>query len=92
MTTSYRRDSDIPRPFGSKNEAIRNARYKNGELIEDDETHINNIMKYKNPKNTKYAAWIVSSLGIFSNGKEPWPAVVWRGGLSFLSVNPRRRI
>lgn len=61
MTTSYRRDSDIPRPFGSKNEAIRNARYKNGELIEDDETHINNIMKYKNAPNTKYAAWIVSN-------------------------------
>ena len=64
MTTSYRRDSDIPRPFGSKNDAIRNARYKNGVLIEDDEAHIRNIMKYKNPANTKYAAWIVSSLEI----------------------------
>ena len=65
MTTSYRRDSDIPRPYGTKNEAIRNARYKKGKLIEDDKTHIENIMKYKNPKNTKYAAWIVSSLENF---------------------------
>ena len=27
LTTSYRRDSDVPRPFGDANSALQDARY-----------------------------------------------------------------
>ena len=60
LTTSYRRDSDIPRPFGNKDQTIRAARFEGHELQQTDEEHIKLIMDRKNPANTSYAAWVVS--------------------------------
>lgn len=61
LTASYRRDSDIPRPFGAKNDVIRSVRYQNGVLAQSNEEHISVIMNRKNPPNTKYVSWVVSN-------------------------------
>ena len=69
LTTSYRRDSDIPRPFGTAEKALLSARYN---LVTDEETgelhfvevmspddHIKQIMAAKQAKS--YATWLVSN-------------------------------
>lgn len=61
LTTSYRRDSDIPRPFGTKNDILRSVRYNNGIKVQGDEEHLSILMNRKNAPNTKYAAWVVSN-------------------------------
>jgi len=71
LTTSYRRDSDIPRPFGSAEKALLDARYmlvnrtENGETalhyeeIQSGEENIAQIMG--NKKEGPYATWLVSN-------------------------------
>ena len=75
LTTSYRRDSDIPSPFGSAEKALLYARYsfmnitnpttgleelRYVEVVTPDD-HIEQIMAAKKPG--AYATWLVSDCG-----------------------------
>lgn len=67
LTTSYRRDSDIPRPFGDANSALQDARYlwaadskKWTERVKY-EDHIDQIMAQKNAAGQSYVTWMVSN-------------------------------
>ena len=73
LTTSYRRDSDIPRPFGTAEKALLTARYSlvnvtNPETgteelhyveVNSPDEHISQIMAAKQPG--AYATWLVSN-------------------------------
>lgn len=71
LTTSYRRDSDIPRPFGSAEKALLDARYmlvnrtEDGENVlhyEEIQTGEENIAQImSNKKEGPYATWLVSN-------------------------------
>ena len=67
LTTSYRRDSDIPRPFGDANSALQDARY---DFHPDTQTwterinyedHIDQLMAQKNTPGDSYVTWMVSN-------------------------------
>ena len=69
LTTSYRRDSDIPRPFGTAEKSLLKARYiykdddpwesAHFEEFQTGEENIAQIMESK--KDGPYATWIVSN-------------------------------
>jgi len=63
LTTSYRMDSDIPRPFGDYESELKYARYKykNGNWTERQtpQEHLQDIMAQKTSSN--YASWMVSN-------------------------------
>lgn len=65
LTTSYRRDSDIPRVYGNANSALQDARYKYSSNtwreVKTFKDHIEELMSLKNPKDGNYAAWMVSN-------------------------------
>ena len=75
LTTSYRRDSDIPRPFGDANTMLRLVRYKNGTKTMTDEDHLNMILSRKNKPGTKYASWVVSNCNKTGGARERWDYV-----------------
>ena len=71
LTTSYRRDSDIPRPFGTKDKALIQSRFRRIETsdnskeeyyeeVETGEENINSIMAQKSSSGN-YVAWMVSN-------------------------------
>ena len=76
LTTSYRRDSDIPRPFGNLNKALIDARFY-AEDVEDEETgekkkiyharqtgeeHIAEVLSLKTKSGEgNHTAWMVSN-------------------------------
>ena len=71
LTTSYRRDSDIPRPFGTKDKVLIQARFRkiessestNDESYEEVETGEENIKSIMSQKSSSgnYVAWMVSN-------------------------------
>ena len=71
LTTSYRRDSDIPRPFGTTDKALIQARFRriensdnsmdeHYEEVETGEENIRSIMSQKSSSGN-YVAWMVSN-------------------------------
>ena len=75
LTTSYRRDSDIPRPFGDSNSILRLVRYKEGVKSMTDENHLKMILSRKNKPNTKYVSWVVSNCDKTDGALERWQYV-----------------
>jgi len=75
LTTSYRLDSDIPRPFGDANSILRFVRYRGQNKYMSDEEHFDLIMSRKNPPNTKYAAWMVSNCDNTGGANQRWDFV-----------------
>jgi len=79
LTTSYRRDSDIPRPFGTKDKAILDARFRkvavsnnysssselvyHYEEVQTGQENINELMSRKDSTMTNYITWLVSNCG-----------------------------
>lgn len=77
LTLSYRRDSDIPRPFGNANSAKLSARYRYDSeegWIEsiDYQTQIDIFMAQKNPVGKPYATWVVSNCENISGASTRW--------------------
>jgi len=67
LTTSYRRDSDIPRPFGDANSALQDARFLWAQETqkwterEPFEEHVDKLMAQKSAPGNPYVAWMVSN-------------------------------
>ena len=72
LTTSYRRDSDVPRTFGDSKSILKFVRYNKGELIVSDEKHLDNIWSRKNEPGTKNTAWLVSNCENTGGAKARW--------------------
>ena len=76
LTTAYRRDSDVPRPFGNLNHALVNARWNSrtvedpvtGQMIQEyyerqsAEEHISDVLAQKQPYGAgNHTVWMVSN-------------------------------
>lgn len=65
LTTSYRRDSDIPREFGDYQTELKYARYKKkaNEWSErmTAEAHVADILAQKTARDENYVSWLVSN-------------------------------
>lgn len=72
LTTSYRRDSDIPRTFGDAHSILKFVRYNKGKLTVSDEKHLDNIRTRKNQPGTKHTAWLVSNCENTGGAKARW--------------------
>lgn len=80
LTSSYRRDSDVPRPYGDKNTALLEARYsyseKNGwEETTSYEDYIDGLMAHKNPAGEPYVTWMVSNCEATRGASVRWQFV-----------------
>jgi len=65
LTTSYRRDSDIPREFGDYQTELKHARFKKTlnewtERMRPDQ-HVQDIMDQKAPRDENFVTWLVSN-------------------------------
>lgn len=70
LTASYRRDSDILRPFGDRNNALR-KHYVNGHP-QDWAILVDSIMSLKQNPGGKHTAWIVSNCGRTNGARARW--------------------
>ena len=88
LTVSIRRDSDIIRPFGDKNIALRKSRYANGKLIPFDKAMERLLANKINP-NGKHTAWIVSNCNR-TNGARARSKYAQRPGFIFIKYYSNR--